>query len=463
MNYIDRIQSRELNLPDDLWQAVDHISEGNIEDLISSLEISVSNGWLGVAAEISDLLEATNLLDTNPSWKIRTEIERVKRVYSLGFERTTIVLSNRILDFIQTSGAQLSKDDCLLWRSTAIGHLGWLVDSKKLLQDIAEESKTIIDGLSTSSLLKAERTSFLYALKGRLSLFNGNIKGIRSHFDKAVGICEKKQFFRSLAHIKTIYAEHLALSCDWESATRLARNLLFDASQMQIKTHLLFRAIILLLEAPREFVDEKEIRKIAFRYHILIYAMGLTQSQTLYPLLIRAKRVIPTINIIDIDKLDWRLELRRWISQLNWESVEKLLAAYYQSLGFVVSKLADDFPAFDLLATYRFPEGTQHVIAIQVKAWHVNRVNKENIPDIESFEIAKRKLQEYQISHISSVHWYILSGIHERAHSLLKKHVEMCFGSGCTIEITTGVDKLIDFLLDEPEVLKRIIFDDEWK
>lgn len=73
MDYITRTQAIELELPPDLWQKMDNISPHNMEGLISSIEISVSNGWMGVAAEITDQLEVTDYVDQNVGWRVRLE------------------------------------------------------------------------------------------------------------------------------------------------------------------------------------------------------------------------------------------------------------------------------------------------------------------------------------------------------------------------------------------------------
>lgn len=378
----------------------------------------------------------------------------MKRIYNIGYDAATRLSIKRTLSCLDKRANEIRSEDWLLWKSTAIGHLGWLTKDESELDRVIHDCEAIQESI-TADALRQERASFNHALRGRLGFLRHDMSELTRGFEAALELTNRHSFFRSHAHIKVMYAEHLAELGEWSSAVNLMRQLLSTAAGVQTKTILLLRAIILLLESPKHFIKENEMKWLICRYHLLLYAMGLTQSQTLYPLLHRAVDRLKDEKKIDLYGIDLRADLQRIILDMSWEEVERILEDYYVSLGCRVVKLPKNFPAFDLLVRFRLPDGTEHSKAIQVKAWRRNKVRKGDIPDEVTFAQALEQLRkDHSVASIDSAHWYVFSDIDQHADALLKERIRKCFG--CHTDITKGIDMLVDFLMDRSDMIVRI-------
>lgn len=474
MDYIERISSTSLELPNNLWENLENINKQNINALITCLQKSVSNGWMGVAAEISDNLEAIGLLDTNPEWRLAIEIERVKRLYDLGFRVATVEACNRTLNYLEQYKGEIERDAFLLHKSTALGHSGWIEDNISKLSLLIQEDENIVAEFKNDKKLQDEGWAFILGLKGRLWFLKKDVKKFESNFREGIELCDKHGFIRSKAHLEIIYAEHLTHIDEkwaWDKAINIAVNFLSNANINQLKTHLLIRAVILMLEAFHNDIitDNKLFKKLAFKYDILTLAMGIGQSKALYPLLAKIESRIPKEHLVDFSNLNIREELTNWLKQANWkehwESFEELMKVYYEiGYGFEkVVKLPKGFPVFDLVAS-KTVAGVQHTAAVQTKAYkEKHNMDRSKIPDLNVFREAKNLLRSnHSIDKLSSVHWYITSGISNTADKEIKERVQYFFGESCEVEIKAGVDELVDFLISEPKILARIYFSNEW-
>jgi hypothetical protein len=472
MDYQNRIKEKEHKISSDLWKELDNLNNSNFDLLIESLEKYVSNGFFGAAAELSDTLESSPHIDSNPSWRVRIELERMKRYYCLGFENLMITSSNRVLKYLSTLPPEnQTRDNFLLWKGTAIGHQGWIRSKPIELKRIIKQCKDIRDNFS-DKVDKIERTCFIQATEGRLLYLQKEFKESSLSFEKAIKIADDNSFLRSSAHIKIIYAEHLALCDEWEKACDYAKKFLLNAAELHFKTHLLIRAFIILLEAPKEYLTnkEKDFQHYIFRYQILLHAMGLSQSQELNPLLAKAKEIIPRNKLIDFYYADMRTELKKRIldlaSQKNGEQFENLIGMYYKLLNYKAIKLTDGFDALDLVAISPSPRGINQFEGIQVKSGK----NKITLADLLNYGKklldAKNKLAtgDYtdgiKITPITVIHWYTIESFYLPAYNALVADVHHCFGKDCILEVT-NLDKLIDEILSKSEILVRIIFSKE--
>lgn len=153
-------------LPPYLWQQLENINNSIVEELIKTLMKYVSKGFFSAAAELSDSLESYPGLDVNLNWKVKVELERMKRYYCLGFKNLTIASSNRVLNHLKHVKV-VDNDELLLCEGTAIGHKGWLTSNTDELQKIIDLCEGIRDKVQNGKD-KNERTCFIYALNGRL-------------------------------------------------------------------------------------------------------------------------------------------------------------------------------------------------------------------------------------------------------------------------------------------------------
>lgn len=461
--YKNRITSPKLVLPSELWSKIEQISEDNIDEIVSSLQIAVSNGFMGVAAEISDLLEASSFIDNKPAVKIAIELERMKRLYYMGFKQPTLRSSNKVIELVTNYESDLSKKEISFFKSVAHGYTGWLSNDSIELNKIISKSKYS----NKNNTLSNERDGFTSALKGHYYFLKKDEKNFHKYFIEAIEICENDKLLRSLAYIKIIYAEHLSEldNADWKKSILQIEKFINRSPINGFHTHLLIRAIILYLKAPNGLKNNKDINAIAFRYHLLVYSMGLTPSQDLYPLLRNAKLNIPERNMLDPYQNDMRIALSSWIEKLEWKDFEKLLKTYYEFLGYKVEMLPDSFPVFDLIASCNSIDGIGHnTTAIQVKHWK-NTLYKKDLPESNDFKKTLEELDNLNlnISELSSVYWYLTSSMHKEAKIALIDRVKLVYGSSCRIEIITGVNSIVELLLNVPEILPRIVLSDEWE
>ena len=286
---------------------------------------------------------------------------------------------------------------------------------------------------------------------------------------------ERNCFLHPAAHIKIIYAEHLALQKKWEKVVTYANEFLLNAAQLQFKTHLLIRAFILLLQAPSEYLKntEKDFQHYVFRYQILLHAMGLSQSQELNPILAKAKELIPGKEFIDFYYVDWRTELRRRIQEIAKDTTdekgrkfERLIMQLYKLRNYKIFDLPKNFEAIDFVAMFSSPDGVNSFIAVQVKSGDkiiykkdIDKYHGKLVNAIKYLENGKYT-DGNEIKHISIFHWYSVKTIEVHAFQELAGTVELCLGKNCAFK-RTHLDELVDMLLNIPEILVRIILSKE--
>ncbi len=454
------------SLPRGLWQRFEEINPENLRELIKSLEIAVSNGWMGVSAEISEFIELNSgdLLETEPELRMRVEIERLKRFSYVGFGKAANAAGERALSFIQKHHDHLNAEDRLVWESVIACSCAWILKDRDKLQSIVERCREIDSRFQSTSQLRDLCASFMWAVEGRRAAVVGDIDFCKQKFRKAIELCEKHGLVRPLAHLNILYAESLALLNEWHDALSFARYFLLksnDTPQRLFRSHLLLRAIIILLEAPEGLVSQEEFKYNAFRYQILIYATGLAPSQTVYPLLERARNILTQKSAtFDIYHLDWRDELCRQIKQLNASDYERLIKFLYQALNYYVEDVPSHYPALDLLAVAQEPKC---IIAIQVKHNVSKEIHKIDIPDDLVHEDAKEWLRQYySITELDGLYWHTIKKLDLEAYRLLTLRVKNCFGPHCKLKIVE-LDELVNLLLDKPEILKRVVFSNQWK
>jgi hypothetical protein len=471
-----RIRTTEHNFPEDLWKELDNLSLSNIEMLIDSLEKYVSNGFFGAAAEISDTLESSPFINKKSSWMIRVELERMKRYYSLGYDNLLLVASNRVSKHLESISIEDAvSDDILLWKGTAIGHKGWITTNIGELKHIIKECIDIRDKFQDEGD-KIERTCFIHALEARLHCLEKEYKKAELKFEEAIKVADENRFLRSSAHIKIIYSQHLASYGKWEEAVVYADRFLLNAGELQFKTHLLLRAFIIIFKAPEKILKkiDIDIQYYIFRYQILLYAMGLSQSQNLNPLLAEAKRSIPKNKFFDLYTIDFREELKNRILEIASDKkdkgarFEKFIMNYYKLLGYdEVLELPAGYEALDLIAISKSPLGDKQFEGIQVKSGK-QRVKSDDVKQYgKNLSDAFKKLSTgkdtngIEIKPFSVIHWYTIETMYKPARETLNYHIE-CYSQGKCLLKTTSMDELVDIILSKAEILIQLAFSNEF-
>ncbi len=86
--YILRISAPTLAPHENLSSHLETLDDTSVDAVINELEYAVSQGHLGLAAELSDrlLADGAALLDRVPSRRIRVELERMKRLTYYGYK-----------------------------------------------------------------------------------------------------------------------------------------------------------------------------------------------------------------------------------------------------------------------------------------------------------------------------------------------------------------------------------------
>ncbi|OFY48058.1 MAG: hypothetical protein A2W85_02505 [Bacteroidetes bacterium GWF2_41_31] len=471
-----RIRATEHKFSSDLWKNLDNLSPSNIEFLIESLEKYVSNGFFGAAAEISDTLQSSPLLKTHLGWMIRVELERMKRYYSLGYDNLLLLASNRVSDYLKKiSIKDAVSDDVLLWKGTAIGHKGWITTNIGELKEIIQECIDIKDKFHDEDD-KIERTCFIHALEGRLHCLESEYKKAELKFEEAIKIADENNFLRSSAHIKIIYSQHLASYGKWEDAVIFADRFLLNAGELQFKTHLLLRAFIIIFKAPENILEkiDIDIQYFIFRYQILLYAMGLSQSQNLNPLLAEAKRCIPKNKLFDLYTIDFREELRNRILDIASDNTdkgarfEKFIMQFYKLLGYdEVIELPAGYEALDLIAISKSPLGDKQFEGIQVKSGKqrvktedVNQYGK-NLSDANKKLLTGKDTNGIEIKPFSVIHWYTIDTLYKPTRETLIYHIDTYYQGKCVLK-TTSMDELVDIILSKAEILVQLVFNKEF-
>jgi hypothetical protein len=470
------------HLPDDLWRRFEEPNEDSVEELIKNLEHSVSCGWLGAATEISEYLqhEAVSLLDQKPVFRVRVEIERMKRFSYFGFQQLTRSGSAKVIDYIEKLRNELPTEHALLWEFTALGFIGWCETEPGELKKLIERCRDITKRFVDSSPWKGVCACFLFAMQGRLNALDKEARQCHHYFGRGIELAKSladpepatrldqrrsASFKLVLAHIQIHYAESVALLKDWECAVKLARAFLLNADKNQFRSHLLMRAYLILLEAPDKYVSVTDFEYNARRFNMLVDAMGLAQSQTIYPLLAKAKRIISrksAITEMDLYQLYMPGDVQNKINELDGYGFERLLRAYYESDNFKVIDLSDSLPAIDLIAINRSLDGVEHVLAIQAKSGK-GVIKQDDIPNENAFDEAVGYLaKNHSIFVISAFHWHTLSKLHYKASTLLKRRVEGCIGKNCGLR-EIRADDLVKDLLPKRDILFRLFFTNEFK
>jgi len=249
MDNLIRTKTSSHIIPDDLWQTLEDTKKSHIEELINNLERCVSNGWFGAAAELSDSLESSSYIDIKPSWRIRVELERMKRYYYLGFKKRADIANIKVINLLNRFKKKCNKQDFVLWKSTVLGHQSLNSKTPKTVEKLNNICK-ILRNKTQEGDERNERTSFIKATEGHYWFLKNNKNTFQKAFEEAIKISEEKDRLRSYSYIKILYAERLVLFGDWKKAVQIINEFLLTAHQKQFQTN--------RIEKSRHFLTHSE-------------------------------------------------------------------------------------------------------------------------------------------------------------------------------------------------------------
>jgi hypothetical protein len=455
-----RYSIRQQHLQNDLWRLLSELSGETVDLLLENLAFSVSNGFFGLAGEISDQLRsrAANLLDIEPKRRVCVEIEQMKRLFYMGYREPVLEAADRVLLEISRFRHKLDAQTVGLWEFEAIGFKAWLAKNPEDLESIIAQSEVIVANLSPSSTVRDILNGFLEGERGRLLALRGDREGAASSFKRGMDILRSGEHWRCLAHLEVYFVEHLVLLKDWKEAVRASTNFLNEALGFGLRSHLLLRIVLLLLKAPESYVPASYKRQLRFRCWILVHAMGLSQYHTVFPLLAEAREWIEHHAGSLLFEADSEAQVRHLLMSLDHAQMERVLAVYYSCLGYEAILLPEHEVVLDILAMRKDGGGIQQCIGIQVKHWTTKALYKEDIPDEVSFQTLKKRLRERPPHCLpSSFHWYCTSGVHATARELLELRIRNCFGESCDVYFSS-LTEFTQILLHNLEWLSKIIF-----
>ncbi len=455
-----RYSSVRLDLREELWRDLTVVNAKAVEISLDNLEAAVSNGFFGLAAEISDHLRsrAADLLKSNPIQLIRLEIEQMKRFSYMGYKEPTEEAADRALVEIRHPYESRDTRKLGVLEFEAVGYKAWLSEDQGELEFMLNRCSEITIQYDTSDEYRDILEGFLEGMRGRLEALRGNSLKTRLHFNNGIAILSRGSYERSIAHLEVLFAEHLGLLSEWEEAVRTAWGFLNRALGFGLKSHLLLRIVLLLLRAPEVHTTDEQRRHLRFRCWVLVHAMGLSQLHIVFPLLVEARDLVAKHPGWSLFEVDLEAEAHRWLSALDPERMEQALAVYYSCLGYDVTVLPEHELALDVLAVRWDKGGISQCIGIQVKHYHTRRLYKDGIPDEQTLDTLKGRLKERPPHYLpSSFHWHCTSGIHSDARELLEKRLHRCFGDSCGVYFT-DLQELVQILVRNPQWLSRILF-----
>ena len=440
-----------------LWQQFDSPTP-DVGVIIDSLERAVSQGFFGLAAELCDRLSALHgdLLTEHPAYRVRIELERLKRTSYMGYTESVKAAAAKVLFSIKEERGRLPAREAALWERTALGFRGWAsTDPAELATDIAR-CHEIHKELAELQPVPIEQEAFLLGLIGRAHCLIGETKAGLDLFARGAQQMWDNKRFRSWSHLQVRFAEHCDAAGESERAASIARTFLDEAARLQFRSHLSLRAVHLLLHASPEIVPDEERRQMRFRWEVLVHAFGVSRSRTAFPLL---ERILADSAIFSWDDLefDFRAQLRAWLAQRTPEEMESVLAAYYRAEGYAVHMLEEGAAALDIYAVGQPVSGFWHAIGIQVKHWG-SRLTKERLPDEDGFADALERIKALPNGKVpQALHWYCGSAISGPAQRLLERRAKQCLGNGCQV-LCTDLNDLVDRLVRRPEIVPEVVF-----
>ena len=473
-DYTRRIGNTEHLARLDLWRLFEDRPTGWIDDLLKELGHAVSHGYFGLAAEISDLLAmtATDELSNPPSRLIQYESERMKRLVYMGYINLAHASACNVEALVNQWRGELNAAEAALWQRTALGYQGWTCSDPDRLKELVAACQQLQGKIPGGRPITLEARAFLQGLRGRTHTLRGASKETRAAFQKGISLLTPFENPRALGHMQVLYAEHLGMLGDWPAAVVEMSKFLDMAFKVQLRSHLLIRAVrFLLFSAPREQLANDERKQLEFRWRLLVDGMGVSQSRAVVPFISNTVSDLSGGVQWDILTIDTRAELTRWLRTLDAEGMEALIAAVYRHLGYEVHQLAIATPVLDLIATVNNKDGTRAAVGIQVKHWLSGAVQKDDIPDETQFQKIKLHIQS-QLDCVvpTGLHWYCSSSMSVHADELLRNRARTCFGDGCQVR-TTKLDDLVTLMVSRHELLREVplkvhadrLFGAEWK
>lgn len=460
MKYEERIRESQLSLHPHLWRELEEAGKADVENLLLDLEHAVSQGFFGLASEISDQLSTDYVeqLEAVPSRRVRLEVERMKRIAYMGYRLPALLACRRVLALIDRYRDGLPRGHAALWERTALGYESWTCESPSRLRELLAACESVHERLADQGVVLTEAQAFLAGLNGRLHTLQGEAEKACGAFEQGIEMLLDARCYRSWSHLQVLYAEHLVKLEDWQGALKAAWRFLDQAFRLQLRSHLLLRAVHLLLCAPKDLVDEAQRNQLRFRWEVLVHAMGISKSRTVFPLLDRAIEESKEVFGWDHFEFDLMAELSRWLKQLSPEGMELALAAYYRADGYQVVLFEPGTPALDVYAIRQFRDGTSHAVGVQVKHWQSRPLTIDRLPNEIDFEQVSRRIGEIPNGKLpNSLHWYCSSKISSPARQLLDTRAKACFGKSCQV-VHTDLNGLVASLLLQPERLREIIF-----
>jgi tetratricopeptide (TPR) repeat protein len=449
--------SMGLDLRDGIWQDLEEMDVPAVERLLDDLECAVSNGYFGVASEISDQLRsrAAHLLDTNPTWPIRLELELMKRLSYMNYRKPTIQVADTVLEAVDRAKNQIDPAEAGLWKFTVLGYKAWLETAPEGLSDILSKCATIVEHYPENSY-KTILQAFLYGLQGRLYALKKEEKEMVEAFERGIQLLTNstEHRYRSLAHLQVRFAEHLASIGRWDRAIQEGETFLKRALEFGFKSHLRIRTTLFLLRAPQGMLTPESLHRHRVSCWVLAHAMGLSCANTVYPLLTEAAREISRWNIFEMN-LDLRAYLKDRLCAQEWDAMERVLRTFYHCEGFQVEDLPEGHEALEFLAI-KYEHRLPHCIGVQVKQWK-DKVYKDDVPRGSALKTLAAKLREKSYPLPQTFHWYVASGIHQQADKELRDNIEFILGISCQF-VWWNVDSFIDeILMSKPETISRIV------
>lgn len=445
----------DLPIRPEIWRTLSEKAEDSVDDHLAEIERAVSNGYFGVALMLSDHLRATAMSEMllQPYRLVRLELEYMKRLYYMGYIIPFFRAADRVLECLDVYKHQITPHKEALARFIAIGYKIWLEPNPVKSEEWLCQCREIANSYPDIPPFKETRIGFQRGMEGRVWALKGSKTKSINKFEEGLRIMKSTP--RSQVHLQVLFAEHLAFLNEHKYSVSAARAVLNSALQHGLRSHLLLRAILLLLRAPEAYVGQTEHGQLQFRCWILINAIGLSQMETLYPVIDQAKHLLAT-NSQDpsLFQLERRSDLYRWLQCLNWRQMERAVGLYYWCQGYRVSTMPIGEEVFDLLAEIE-TGGFKHSVAIQVKHWG-RPIKKDNFPRSgvlrNSLNAIKRRGQVVP----THFHWYAGKGITKGADHDIREDLEVVFGRA-DFKVTT-LDDFVNSLMSNPEWLKTIVF-----
>jgi len=445
-NYIERITEPIIDFKEELSPLLENIDEVNMHTLLKSLEISVSNGWVGEASELSDSLLNSEIVQSNPKVLINVHLERMKKYQYFELYTLARQSSLKVLKLLEENSGCIDKNLFDLWKFTAIAQLGWIEKDIQKLEQVIEQGKSVC--IQSSDENKSIMEAFLAGLTGKKYLMNKSTELGKEYFNRSINQLKKLNYFRAVAHLKIYFAENLFEYSSKHDSYQLAVEILNENEINKFKSHLVLRIYCLLIKSNLEESEKKQ--KHILSLQVLMYAMGLGQSQKIYPFVKSAFELIPESKTIDFFNINFKIWLGQTINDMSGEEYESLLVTYFKDRGyFFVDKLAGQFPVFDIIAKAHF-DGNELVTLIQAKHWKTNVV-QGTIPDGKRFEEAYDALKErYNFTTVNFVKYYCLTGITNEAVKTIEYNACTNKNPNVKVDTITGNDEIINFYLKNP-------------